>query len=131
GADKTVTIASLTITNGNYVGGSGGGIYNYQATLTMSNCTLSGNSAQNGGAIYNNNAGGHGTLAVTASTLSGNSARYGGGIYNDAVSGSAGLGLTASAFRGNSALFGGGIYNNGRGSGNAFVGMTGCTFSGN
>src|SRR5689334_20686028 len=33
--DKTVTIASLTITNGNFVGGSGGGIYNYHATLTV------------------------------------------------------------------------------------------------
>jgi hypothetical protein len=48
-AGRTVTISGLTITNGNPTGNfpddSGGGIYNGGATLTVSNCTLSGNSA--------------------------------------------------------------------------------------
>jgi hypothetical protein len=59
-----VNIAGLTITNGNFAGGSGGGINNYRSTLTVSNCTLSGNTAQNGGAIYNNNSGGSGSLSI-------------------------------------------------------------------
>ena len=49
----TATIDGLTITNGQASGFShsdgGGGIYNYQSTLTVSNCTLSGNSAHSGG----------------------------------------------------------------------------------
>ena len=51
--------------------GSGGGIYN-KGTLTVSNCTTSGqsNSAYYGGAIYN-----IGTATVTGSTISGDSAR--------------------------------------------------------
>ena len=40
---KTVTVSGLTIANG--YSGSGGGIYNYGAALTVSNCTLNGNSA--------------------------------------------------------------------------------------
>src|SRR5260370_25575596 len=55
---KTVTISDLTITNGavmrgNFPDDSGGGIYNDHATLTMNNCTVSGNSAIWGGGIYN------------------------------------------------------------------------------
>ena len=45
GSGRTVTIAGLTITNGNGFGSSGGGIYNDHATLTVTNSTLSGNSA--------------------------------------------------------------------------------------
>src|SRR6266404_1774525 len=45
-----VTIAGLTITNGmasgNFPANAGGGIYTGPGTLTISNCTLSGNSAQ-------------------------------------------------------------------------------------
>ena len=56
-------------------GGEGGGILN-GGTLTVSNSTLSGNSAGlDGGGIHNG-----GTLTVSGSTLSGNSASYGGGI---------------------------------------------------
>src|SRR5438046_875003 len=43
GPGKTVAISGLTITNGRVSGGSGGGIYNDQETLTLSNCTISGN----------------------------------------------------------------------------------------
>lgn len=128
----TVTIMNLTITNGHFPGGSGGGIYNYRSTLTVSNCVLRGNSAQNGGAIYNNNSGGSGSLTVRASIVDGNSAAYGGGIYNDGGSfGSALLSVIASTFRSNSAPFGGGIYNTGRGNGNAPVAVSDSSFTGN
>jgi hypothetical protein len=50
-------------------------------TLTVTNSTVSGNSATKGGGIYND---GGGTATVTNSTISGNSANVnGGGIYID------------------------------------------------
>jgi hypothetical protein len=46
---NTVTIADLTVTNGrisaSFPDGYGGGLYNDRSTLTLSNCTLHGNSA--------------------------------------------------------------------------------------
>ncbi len=111
---NTVTIASLTITNGS--ADAGGGIYTGPGALTVSNCTLSGNSATNGrgGGIYNYGNAGSAPLTVSTSTLSGNSASVsGGGIYNNGSSGSAPLTVSHSTLTGNSAHFGGGIYNNG------------------
>ena len=53
----TVIIAGLTIINGKASGPlhglPGGGIFNDHSTLTVSNCTIAGNSAQHGGAIIN------------------------------------------------------------------------------
>src|SRR5215467_6682097 len=46
---KTVTIDGLTVTNGYSPLASGGGIYNNAAVLTVTNCTFSGNSANDGG----------------------------------------------------------------------------------
>ena len=74
----TVSISGLTIEDGNAEGG--GGIFN-NGTLTVTNSTLSNNTANNagvgGGGIYND-----GTLTVANSTLSNNSAGFdGGGIY--------------------------------------------------
>jgi hypothetical protein len=107
----------------------GGGIYNSGA-LTLTNSTVSGNSAQrDAGGIYNsgtltlinsavsentsdghseNNGGGivnWGTATLTDSTVSGNSAKLGGGFYNV---GSGALTLTNSTVSGNSAEWGGG-----------------------
>src|SRR5262249_12814565 len=66
----TVGISGLTIANGaSTLVDDGGGIYN-EGTLTVSNCTLSGNSADQGAGIYNKG----GALTVINSTLSGNSA---------------------------------------------------------
>jgi hypothetical protein len=58
---------------------NGGGIYNYQHTLTVSNSTLAGNSAsQNGGGIATDP---FASVTVSNSTLAGNSAgQNGGGI---------------------------------------------------
>jgi hypothetical protein len=64
--------------------GFGGGIYNDQGTVTLTNSTVSGNSGTRGGGIYN---GAYGSaLWVTNSTLAGNNAVgvggvAGGGIY--------------------------------------------------
>jgi hypothetical protein len=137
----TVTLSGLTLENGGgtatgYFPNSsgepsawdqyGGAILNF-GTLTVSACTLSGNSAGSlddatgyvafGGAIYN-----AGTLTVNNSTLSDNSVFYsqsvlpppgyagrGGAIYN---AGSATL--NGTNVTGNNALFqGGGLYNAG------------------
>ena len=47
-------------------------------TATLTNCTVSGNSADSGGGLYN-----YGTATLTNCTVSGNTAgRYGGGLDN-------------------------------------------------
>jgi predicted outer membrane repeat protein len=121
----TVFLNSLTITNG-YIGtilGTGGGISN-DGTLTLNQCTLSGNSAYNdGGGIYNDY-----TMTLNQCTLSGNSASgfhgTGGGIYNDGT-----LTLSECTLSGNSAtgedFGGGGIYSDGT------LTLNECTLSGN
>ena len=106
GDASEVTITGVTITGGRT--SYGGGIYNNDGTVTVTQSTISGNSAQdNGGGIYNND----GTVTVTQSTISGNSAQdSGGGIYNDDGT----VTVTQSTISGNSAQDnGGGIYNAG------------------
>jgi hypothetical protein len=113
---------------------SGGGIYNSardisNATLTISNSTLSSNSAADGGGVYNTATGGFAigpgsaTLTISNSTLSGNSgSTSGGGIYNHAVgSHRARATITNSTLSGNSAADGAGIYDIAEFSGNAAV----------
>lgn len=86
----------------------GGGIENlFAATLTLTNSTVSGNSARNGGGIDNR----EGTTTLTNSTVSGNTASFAGGIYNRQNSST--LTLTNSTVSGNMALDGGGIFNEG------------------
>jgi predicted outer membrane repeat protein len=59
---------------------SGGGIYNNITSPTLTNCTLSGNAAQDfGGGMYNGRLTGP---VLTNCMLIGNSANYGGAIYN-------------------------------------------------
>src|SRR5262249_5607556 len=55
------------------------------ATVTLTNCTISGNSAQVGGGGVSNSGNGPGnetTVTLTACTISGNTAAQGGGLYN-------------------------------------------------
>jgi hypothetical protein len=118
---KTVTISGLSITNGTASPSVplyyyGGGIYNDHATLTVSNCTVSGNSTPtdsfgNGGGIFNDGSFGSAPLTVSNCTISGNSAvpGTGGGITNYAGT----LTITNSTLSGNSAQDGGGINNYG------------------
>jgi hypothetical protein len=95
----TATLSRLTITNGHW---GGGGILS-GGRLTVTNCTISGNSVifgPGGGGILN-----EGTLEVTNSTISGNSVTgAGGGIFNMAGT----VTVTNSTISGNSATGGGG-----------------------
>ncbi|MBI4498413.1 MAG: hypothetical protein HY689_10985, partial [Chloroflexi bacterium] len=98
----TVTISGVTIRKGNAASNNGGGIYS-SGMLTVSQSTISGNSAAYGGGISNT-----GDLTASQGTISGNSASYGGGIYNTGT-----LTVSQSTVSGNSAatFTGGGISN--------------------
>jgi CSLREA domain-containing protein len=99
---------SSTMITGNSADASGGGIYHRQGSLSITNSTISGNSAASG------SIGGGGILVaasasatITASTLSGNTARTnGGGIHGRGT-----LSLVNATISGNSAhRSGGGLY---------------------
>jgi hypothetical protein len=147
GSGSTVNMSGLTITHGysngeNCPDGCGAGILNDQATLTIDQCTVSGNSAASdyggGGGIFNNT----GTVSLSNSTLTGNSAGgapgnnaggYGGGIFNWFGL----LIITNCTFMGNAATGdygGGGAIGNsawGFGGGSATVLVEGSTLTGN
>jgi Right handed beta helix region len=125
-----VTISGMTITRGHVdfggSGPSGGGILN-EGMLTLTNCTLSYNSA--GGVFGGNSAGGifnGGTMTLVDCTISDNSASLGGGIYNAGT-----LMLSHCTISGNSVAgefvlgLGGGIFNQGT------LSLVDCTISGN
>jgi hypothetical protein len=122
----TTSIAGLTITNGDAedASGGGGGIYN-ESTLTVSNCTISGNGA-NGATGMSGKGGGidnFGTLTLSNSTVSGNSAPtgVGGGIHNARQ-----MTVSSSTVSGNVSNDGGaGILNQGN------LTLTSSTLSGN
>ena len=115
----TLTLTDSTV-SGNSTTYYGGGIYNYSGTLTLTNSTVSGNSSYDGGGIFNFY---NGTLTLTNSTVSGNSSTYyGGGILNYFAT----LALTNSTVSGNSTQYGGGIFNY-----YATLALTNSTVSGN
>jgi hypothetical protein len=118
----TLTLGGCTISNNQAT--EGGGIYNAAgATLTISQSTLSGDSAAGmGGAIYNSGAAGahsSGIATISGCTLSGDTGAYGGGVYNSGtatVSGCTLSGDTAALSENGSVTgpgYGGGIYNTG------------------
>jgi CSLREA domain-containing protein len=151
-AGAAVTISGLTVTGGFSKNdqsfnppGNGGGIAN-SGSLTLTNCTLTGNSvaaigANGGGAIAN-----FASLTMSGCTVSANNASVsgqgeGGGITNDGT-----MSLTNCTVSGNSSGLGGGISTGGTAtltdctvannsnSGLINTGaltMTGCTVSGN
>jgi hypothetical protein len=132
GSGKTVTISSLTVTNGSAT--LGGGMYNDHSTLTVSNCILSGNSATgngHGGGIYNDGDSGSATLTIADSAISANRAYAGGGIWNAGVVGSATVTIVNSTISGNTAEGPGGAIFNDSGSGGATVTIANSTISGN
>ena len=83
GTGADVTIDRLTIMNGNQnvSGGEGGGIDNNHATLTITNSTLSGNSATTGGGILNSGFDGSATLSIGGTVL--NAGGSGANIFNN------------------------------------------------
>jgi hypothetical protein len=70
-------LSDLNIIDGNADGGDGGGIFNDGGTLTLTNCTISGNTATNGGGVFSS-----GNLTATTCTIDGDGATgfLGGGI---------------------------------------------------
>jgi parallel beta-helix repeat protein len=115
GSAATVVLSGLTIS------GNSLGIGNYAGTLTLTDCTVSGNY---GGGIFNNQ---HGMLTLTDCTVSGNSAYMGGGIYNGGTAT-----LTDCTVSGNSGGHGGLAFGNGGGIFNGgTLTLTDCTVSGN
>ncbi len=119
----TVSLDQLTVENGE--GYAGGGIHN-DGTLTVTDSTITGNTADlvGGGGIYNAS----GTLTVTDSTISYNTANSGGdgggGIYNYGGP----LTVTDSTISNNTAPDGGGGINN---SGGGTPTITASTISNN
>lgn len=98
-----VTISDLTIRDGMVSGISGGGIRT-RGRLNLDRCTLSNNSAFQGGAIFNESL----TLTITNVTISGNTASHaGGGICNDTGF----TAITSSTLTSNHAQLGGGFAN--------------------
>ena len=107
GGSATLTVSSCTISD-NSAYFFGGGIGNSAGNLQISNCTLSGNSAASGGGVYTEYD--EAEVHISNSTLSGNSAASGGGIYTqEQVT----VTVANSTLSGNSADSGGGIYNDG------------------
>src|SRR5205085_372313 len=72
-----IHLSGLTIANG-FDNNRAGSIYN-GATLTLTNCHMTGGSSHDGGAIYNET---NGTLTVVSSTLFQNLGETGAGLFN-------------------------------------------------
>lgn len=114
----TLTVTNSTISGNTAFQTVGGGIENV-GTLTVTNSTLSGNYANNGGGIYN-----AGALTISNSTLSNNSAYTSAGILNAFATTASASNITLS---GNSATTtGGGIFNY-----HSAFAIINSTFSGN
>ena len=96
---------------------SGGGIANFNGSMSIANSRLSGNTADNnGGGLWIGNSGPSRTVTISNSTFSQNTAgQNGGGVYLlvTSMSGSTTVTVAHSTFSGNSAPIGGGISSNG------------------
>ena len=111
-------ISGVTMTGGKapVSPGVGGAIYNNGGTLSLTNVTMTGNTASFGGAINS-----HGALLVNNSLINANTGSFeGGGIVNNGT-----LQMTDSTVNSNSAMTGGGIRNSGT------MRISGSTFSSN
>ena len=111
-----VTIDHCTI-SGNTTPNEGAGIYNNGGYVSVTNSTVSNNTAGEGGGISNSS-----TLTVSNSTISGNVSNKGGGISNSST-----LTVSNSTISGNASTGGGGIYN----SAGALFYLNDSTVSGN
>ncbi len=116
-AGSSVILSGLSLVDGSSA--FGGAIRNLGA-VSMTACTVSGDSAVSGGGIFND-----GTLIMVGSTLSGNSA----GIIGGGISNAGTMSLTNCTVYGNTTPtgLGGGIYNYGSGT----LTLNACTISGN
>lgn len=111
GTDETVVLDGFTITGGNANGSwstpqaNGGRVRCYDSSPTLTNCTLTDNSAVYGGGIHSDN---YSNPTLINCTFSGNWAGQGSGINSEYYSDST---LINCKFSGNSSTFGGGMYN--------------------
>ena len=122
--------AMLTVANCVISDNSGSGVENLSAAVTITNSTISGNSAGRGGGIYTDGGKLPGNLTVMNSTISGNFASLGGGIS----CGFSVLTIINSTISGNSAGdpdYGGGIAADGGGIVPPALTITNSTVSGN
>jgi len=106
GGGRIVNIGNLSLSDctisGNSTSGSGGGVENF-GTLTLTNVVISGNSADGGGGGIHNTPGA--TLTLTNVVVTGNTCLgVGGGIHNDAAT----LVMSNVTITGNTAGTGGG-----------------------
>jgi hypothetical protein len=129
--DRPAGFAMLTVANCVISDNSGSGVENLSAAVTITNSTISGNSAGRGGGIYTDGGKLPGNLTVINSTISDNFASLGGGIS----SGFSGLTIINSTISGNSAgdpdSYGGGIAADGGGVVPPALTITNSTVSGN
>ncbi len=112
----TLTIGDCDI-NGN-TATLGGGFYNYNATLAITDSTIRDNAAAYGGGLYNNSYNATSLVTITDTTVSGNTATNSGGGLEDNSGGLASnnggiLSIGDSTIRGNSAALGGGLHSYG------------------
>jgi hypothetical protein len=116
--NSTAILDGFTITAGNAtLDYAGGGMYNYEGSPTVTNCTFIGNVACNGGMANQNS-----SPIITNCAFIGNSGAISGGIYNEDSNPM----LTNCTFNGNSSYQGGGMNDY-----NSSPTLTNCTFSGN
>ena len=128
-ANVTASISGMTITGGRAAGyGYGGGLLNYGAT-TLTNCSVSGNTASYGGGLATGSFANPGTsLTLINCTVSNNSnpgssfIGIGGGLVNFGGVAT----LTNCTIMGNSGNIGGGLW-----TAEGTNTLTGCTISGN
>jgi CSLREA domain-containing protein len=105
-----VTLRGVTVTGGNGASegsaGLGGAIYVFQdASLTIEDSAIAGNTATDGGGVYS-----EGALSLTRSTVSGNAATgLGGGVWGGDVEFGGSVSITSSTVSGNTASGGGGV----------------------
>ena len=126
-ATITVQMSGLTLANSNATSatsnGNGGGIYAFDANMTVTSCTFSGNSANGGGGAVSNNGG---TLSFTGCTFNGNTASVGGAVSNN--SGGT-VSLTNCTLFGNATSVGG--HGGGVSSSGTQLTLTNCTLLNN
>jgi CSLREA domain-containing protein len=104
---KSVTVknSKVLLLSGSGADPMGGGIFNQKgARLFIYHSVISGNSAKNGGGIYNS-----GNLAIDYSLMSGNTASATGGAIDNRPLGTANTYITNSTITGNTAPEGAGI----------------------
>jgi len=130
-AQGNLTLNGVTFTTNSSTtatfGQGGGAVFN-GGTLTGTSLTFTGNTSQQGAAFYNNS---FGPVTLTEFTISGNTAKYGGGIDNDLgtitlTNGTINSNTSQCCGSGGVATGGGGIYNNA-----GTMTLTDVTISGN